>query len=115
MRGLPRRVYSSTLTGEFGAPWQSLTQIAAIGGVILFLSALAFVVVVFATWTAGRRVQAPAFEFAVPLQPPAGLGVWDRFGVWTAVAVVLIAIAYAYPLFHLLSLKRYGSPPFTPF
>jgi cytochrome c oxidase subunit 1 len=115
LRGMPRRVYSGALSGEYGSSWQSLTLVAAIGGVILFLSALSFVTVVCATWFAGRRIQAPPFEFAVPLRPVTTIGVWDRLGAWTAVAVVLVALAYGYPLYTLLSHTRYGSPPFQPF
>ena len=46
LRGLPRRVYSAALNGEYGAQWHTLTVVAAVGGTILFLSALSFVVVV---------------------------------------------------------------------
>ncbi len=115
LRGLPRRVYSATLAGEYGAPWKTLTQVGAAGGVILFLSALVFVAVVLATWVSGRRIQAPAFEFAVPLQPATAVGLWDRFGLWTILAVLLVAAAYAYPLISLLAHPRYGSPAFQPF
>lgn len=115
LRGLPRRVYSASLAGEQGAAWQGLTMVAAVGGGILFLSALAFVTVVLATWISGRRIQAPAFEFAVPLRPATAIGIWDRFGLWTALAVLLIAAAYAYPLIQLLMHPRYGSPAFQPF
>ncbi len=115
LRGLPRRVYSAALTGEYGAPWHALTNVAAIGGAILFLSALAFVTVVSATWVGGRRIQAPAFEFALPLQPVNAVGIWDRFGLWTVLAVLLLAVAYGYPLIQLLAHPRYGSPPFHPF
>ena len=115
LRGMPRRVYSGALSGADGAAWQSLTMVAAVGGVILFVSALAFLTVVVATWLAGRRIEPPAFEFAVPLEPVTTTGVWDRFGLWTMVAVVLVAIAYVYPLFTLLTHPRYGSPPFQPF
>lgn len=88
---------------------------AAIGGVILFLSALAFVTVVLATWIGGRKIQAPAFEFAVPLRPAEAIGVWDRFGWWTVLAALLVVIAYGYPLIQLLAHPRYGSPAFQPF
>jgi cytochrome c oxidase subunit I len=115
LRGLPRRVYSGALAGEQGAAWQTLTMVAAVGGVILFVSALAFVTVVAVTWIAGRRVAPPPFEFAVPLQPVTATGVWDRFGLWTIVAIMLVAIAYGYPLYTLLTHPRYGSPPFQPF
>jgi hypothetical protein len=56
---------------------------------------MSFVTVVLATWIGGRRIQAPPFEFAMPLRPATTLGVWDRFGMWTALAAVLIALAYA--------------------
>jgi cytochrome c oxidase subunit 1 len=89
--------------------------VAAAGGTILFLSALAFVTVVLATWAAGKKISPPAFEFAVPLRPATALTLWDRFGMWTVVAVVLLAVAYGYPLIHLLSQQRWGSPAFQPF
>jgi hypothetical protein len=62
-----------------------------------------------------RAAQAPAFEFAEPLQPVPAMGFWDRYGLWTVVAVVLVLVAYVYPLYTLLSHPRFGSPPFQPF
>jgi cytochrome c oxidase subunit 1 len=115
LRGLPRRVYSAALTGEHGAPWHTLTRMAALGGVILFVSAMAFLVVVVASWISGRRIEAPPFEFAVALRPPATLGIWDRFGLWTAIALLLVAAAYAYPILALIAHPRFGSPGFQPF
>lgn len=114
LRGMPRRVYSAALTGDLGREWQGLTKVAAVGGVILFASALCFVVVVAATWITGRRIEPPAFEFARPLQPATSPGLWDRFGLWTVIAILLIVMAYAWPLFHLLSMPRFGSPPIKP-
>ena len=65
--------------------------------------------------SAGKRVEAKPFEFAKPLAPVTNTGIWDRIGLWTIVAVVLIAIAYAYPLFHMLAMPRFGSPGFMPY
>ena len=45
----------------------------------------------------------------------AGPSIWDRFGMWTIVAAVLILLAYAYPIITLIGHTRYGSPPFQPF
>jgi cytochrome c oxidase subunit 1 len=115
LRGLPRRVYSAALAGESNPAWATLTQIGAVGGVILFISAIIFVAVVVATWTAGRRMTAPAIEFAQPLRPVAAAGLWDRFGLWTILAIVLVLVAYAYPLFYLISQPRFGSPGYKPF
>jgi hypothetical protein len=63
----------------------------------------------------GRRIEALAIEFAAPLHPETDPGPWDRLGLWTAVAVVLVVVAYAYPLLQLLSHERFGSPGFQPF
>jgi len=82
---------------------------------VLFVSAMMFVAIVATTWVRGRRIEAPAFEFAVALHPPAGGTIWDRFGMWTTVAVILVALAYAYPLSQLLMHTRYGSPGYQPF
>jgi len=86
-----------------------------VGAAVLFVSALSYVAVVVATWLGARRAEGPAFEFAVPLRPVTAVGLWDRFGLWTVTAVVLVAVAYAYPILHLLSHPRFGSKPFTPF
>jgi len=114
--GLPRRVFDVTFLGaEQAESWIGLTKISARGAEILFLSCIFYVVVVVATWLTGKRAEAKPFEFARPLVPVTTAGIWDRLGLWTLVAVVLIAVAYAYPLFHMLSMERFGSPGFTPF
>jgi cytochrome c oxidase subunit 1 len=116
LRGLPRRVFSGALSGDLGEQWHGLTVIASVGGVILFISALCYVSVVIATMSAGRRLETPpVFELAVPLRPVGPPGLWDRFGLWTIVAVVMVLLAYAYPIYTLLGQTRYGSPPFQPF
>ena len=113
LRGLPRRVYSASLTGDY-SQWHGLSLVAAAGAVVLFISALCYVIVAAATWLTGRKAEAPAFKFATPLQP-AVASVWDRFGLWTVVAIVVVIAGYAYPILHLLSQTRYGSPPYQPF
>ncbi len=115
LRGLPRRVYSASLAGDQGAAWSGLATLGAVGGVVLFVSAMAFVAVVVATWTSGRKVEGPAFEFAVALEPVNTPGVWDRLGMWAVVGIVLIILAYGYPLVTLIMTPRFGSPPFQPF
>ncbi len=114
LRGLPRRVYTASLNGEQGAQWHNLTVIAAVGSVILLLSGLSYATVVLATWLSGSKAVVPQFEFAASLRP-ARHGLLDRYGLWTTVAIVLILLAYGYPLFELLAHTRYGSPPFRPF
>ena len=117
--GLPRRVFTTDMGGaEQAQAWDALTNISAIGGMVLFASAGFFLLVMFGTLLAGKR-QAPApLEWAEPLGTPSDgfrPGLWDRLGLWFVVAVVLVIIAYALPLWDLLHLTRYGSPGFKPF
>ncbi len=51
-------------------------------------------------------------EFAVALQPATSMGIWDRYGLWTVVAIVFVLAAYAFPLATLIMQHRYGSPGF---
>jgi hypothetical protein len=76
---------------------------------------MCFVTVVAATWVTGRRIEAPALEFAQPLHPVRAQGIWDRLGLWTVVAVLMIILAYGYPIYTLLAHPRFGSPGFKPF
>jgi cytochrome c oxidase subunit I len=117
--GLPRRVFTTGYADAAQASaWQTLTSISALGGVVLFASAGFFVLVMLGTLLAGeRRAQAPIIWADSLGEPEDGYraGLWDRLGLWLAVAVVLVAIAYVIPLWDLLHLTRYGSPGFKPF
>ncbi len=117
--GMPRRIFESAYAGVPQAqPWQGLTLLSALGGVVLFASAMLFAMVMFGTLLAGRRTTQPPIEWARSLGTPAGgfrPTVWDRLGLWFAIAVVLVAVAYGVPLWNLLHLTRYGSPGFHTF
>lgn len=116
--GMPRRVYSAAYLGAPQAEaWQSWTFLSAIGGVVLFASSLLYLAVVLGTLIFGERLESvPRLAYAAPLEPPMERrSIWDRFLLWTVVAVVLVAIGYGPPISHLLSLERFGSLPFTPF
>jgi len=117
LMGMPRRVYSGTFLGSpVAKQWEQLTYVSGIGGVVLMISSAFFLIVVLGTLIGGKKLETwPEIEFAQPLEEPEKTNVWDRFGLWTVVAVVLILIAYAYPLYHLYTMPRFGSPGFKPF
>jgi cytochrome c oxidase subunit I len=119
LMGLPRRVF---LTGYGGAPqatqWAGLTFTSAIGGIILFVSAMFFVGVIAHTLILGRRTEKAPLVWADSLGMPAEgfrATIWDRLGLWWAIAGVLVLVAYAIPLYDILTRERFGSPGFTPF
>lgn len=115
--GMPRRVYEATYGGaEAAAQWQGLTLLSAGGGILLFASAAFFLLVMLGTVTAGRKARQPALEFAEPLEgEPRKLLVFDKIWAWVVVAVILVALAYAYPLADHLSMETFGSRGFKPF
>jgi cytochrome c oxidase subunit 1 len=118
LMGMPRRIYNFDYNGSpIAAEWAEWTSISAAGGVILFVSAMMYVLVVVGTVLWGERIDEPKIEFAAPLEAPepSGYALWDRLGMWTLAASALVLIAYLYPILNLLQLERFGSTGFKPF
>jgi cytochrome c oxidase subunit 1 len=116
LMGMPRRVYEADYGGATAAQaWSGMTGLSAIGGLVLFTSAAFFLLVMLGTALAGKRQEPEPVEWAEPLHPVGKAGLLDRFGLWTVVAIVLVLIAYAVPLWNHLRMPRFGSPGFSPF
>jgi cytochrome c oxidase subunit 1 len=117
LMGMPRRIYESSYGGsEVAAQWDVLTLVSAFGGLMLYLSAFFFILVMLGTVLAGKRHQQHTIEFAEPLEgAPVAPGLFDRIQLWVVVAIILVIVAYAYPLIQHFQLERFGSPPFRVF
>jgi len=117
LMGMPRRIYDASYGGSAVAEaWRGLTGVSAVGGLFLFTSAGFFILVMLGTGLAGKKRDAEPIEWAEPLEPTSTRAtLLDRYGLWTVVAVLLVLIAYAYPLWSHLQMRRFGSPGFTPF
>ncbi len=117
LKGMPRRIYQFDYGGsEIADQWLAGTGISALGGVFLFVSAAFYVLVMLGTGLAGKRGEQPPIEFAEPLDGPNDKApILDRFKLWVPIAVVLILLAYAWPIAEHLMMERFGSPGFTPF
>lgn len=117
LMGMPRRVYTGEFQGvEAAQAWIPLVNLSAVGGVILFISAMCYVGVIVGTMLVAPRGALLPIEYAeslVAVSP--GPSLWDRLGFWSAVAVVLIVIAYGPPLYHLHTMTRFPSQGFSPF
>lgn len=117
LMGMPRRVYTGEYQGVAAAQsWMPFITLSAIGGVILFISAMCYVGVLVMTMLVSPEGARAPIEYAEPMvAPEPGPSIWDRLGLWTAVAALLIALAYGPPLYHLHTLVRFGSRGFSPF
>jgi cytochrome c oxidase subunit 1 len=108
--GMPRRTEISGIT-YMQPEWGPYLPWVAIGGSILFLSALLYFLNMALTLTASRQ-PAPAMPefaecFSGPEEAPAIL---DRWPVWLAISAVLILFAYGPSLYHLLQTTPFNSP-----
>ena len=114
--GMPRRVFDASYGNHATAlTWKPLTDLSALGGMLLFVSSAFFLLVVLFT-VAGTRATPEVLEFAEPVEPVGSqAGIFDRIGLWTAAAVVLIVVAYGPPLWNHLHTTRFGSVGFSPF
>ena len=111
--GMPRRVYDAGYGGEpITHTWQDWTGLSALGGSILFVSAMSFVLVLIVSALGnGPRVER-SFEYAESLETSNTRTMWDRLGMWSLVAAILVILAYGGPIWDLLRLERFGSSGF---
>ena len=114
--GMPRRVFDASYGDHPTAlSWKPLTDVSAIGGMLLFASALFFVLVMLFTLFGSVR-EPDHVDFAEPLEAPGPRALmFDRLGLWTAAAIILVLVAYGPPLWNHLQLARFGSAGFSPF
>ena len=65
------------------------------------------------TALAGRKVEPQPIEFAEPVEPPGDQArVLDKLWIWVVLAVLLVLVSYALPIFQHLQLERFGAPGF---
>ncbi|MCX7792348.1 MAG: cbb3-type cytochrome c oxidase subunit I [Chloroflexaceae bacterium] len=114
LAGMPRR----TMIGS--APyvlpeWERLLPFTMIGGLLMFASALCFLVNVLMTLTAGKRLEPGPVTFARALSGPEDVPVFlDRLTPWVLSAIVLVAINYGPTLYFLATTGRFNIPGLTP-
>jgi cytochrome c oxidase subunit 1 len=117
--GVPRRTaepqYDAVqFAGVVGGIAEMRLQIA-IGGTLLFVSLLLFLAVVAATWVSPTASKISVDGHVPPALsgPENGPLVLDNLKVWFAIAVVLVILAYALPLYGMVADGVFapGSPP----
>ena len=111
--GSPRRTADVSYFGAQGAAtWHPEMVWAAVGGTIIAISVLLFIIVATGTYVADRHAdERPVFDFAATNEdaldtPP----VLDKLGRWAAVAIGLAVLAYAGPVAAQIQAHAYLAP-----
>ncbi len=111
--GSPRRTYDVTFGGHPATQgWTPLLVAAAAGGVLLLLSVLLFLYNVGRTLRGAPEAGDEQEAQEQVRQRPAGApGLVDNLGLFTAIALLLVLVAYTLPTLDILSLGSPGAPP----
>ncbi|SHL67442.1 cytochrome c oxidase subunit 1 [Bradyrhizobium lablabi] len=105
LMGQPRRVAIFDYSDPFVARMGPLVIISVIGGLILLLSAILLIVILVRSQVGEKRLSTPLhYALAVnpPKQVPASL---NGFALWNAILLVLMVVAYGYPIGQFFILK----------
>jgi cytochrome c oxidase subunit 1 len=118
LAGIPRRTSepeyrSITYDPPFGTVAEMQWQ-TAVGGTILFISLVFFLVVIVASWRAGDGSAEIDDTIPEPLSGPEhSPKILDNMKLWIGIAIVLVILAYTLPLADMVldGLFSPGAPP----
>ncbi|SFJ58937.1 cytochrome c oxidase subunit 1 [Natronobacterium gregoryi] len=118
--GIPRRTAEPEYEGfQYDIAVGSIGEIRAqlvLGGVLLFLSAMLFLAIV--VLTVFNADSEPVDDKSIPPAlsgPEDSPAVLDNLKLWVAIALVLVAFAYAFPLANIVSRGGLFGPDIRPF
>jgi cytochrome c oxidase subunit 1 len=112
LRGMPRRTMISQAS-YFQPEWSALMPWVGVGGTLLFVSGILYLLNLFLTVTASRAPAPAVPEFAVSTSPAEdGPAVLNRLRPWVITAVVFLVIAYGPTLARLVATSRLSAPGF---
>jgi cytochrome c oxidase subunit 1 len=112
LRGMPRRTMISQ-SSYFQPEWSALLPWVGVGGTLLFVSGVLYLLNLLLTVTVARAPAPAVPEFAVAAAPPEdGPPVLDRLRPWVVTAVVMLVIAYGPTLVRLVAASQLNAPGF---
>lgn len=111
--GAPRRTaYTTYQDFPDALDWMPYQVVMAVGGTVLFISIILLVINVVALLRAPKgQTEYPIAEVADAAEPTPRI--FERWGVWVSLVVVLVLCAYAVPFADLLEHAGPGSKPWV--
>lgn len=96
---MPRRTAWMPYDPEFVAQWSPATTIMAVGGLILAVSALLFILALVKGHVARTATEGTEMEWAEPVHPVLALPKpLNGFALWNWILVFYMAVSFGYPL-----------------
>jgi cytochrome c oxidase subunit I len=108
--GQPRRVAVFDYSIPFVARMAPLVIASVIGGVILLISAILLIIILVRSHFGARSVTEP-LRYALAVNPPRQVPpALNGFALWNAVLLVMMVVAYGYPIGQFFFLKGHSVP-----
>ncbi len=113
LMGQPRRVATFDYTDPLNAPMGPLVIISVVGGLILLSSAILLIVILIRSHF-GERTAGEPMHYALAVNPPVRVPpALNGFGLWNSIVLVLMILAYGYPIGQFFFLKQHSVPAVT--
>jgi cytochrome c oxidase subunit 1 len=111
--GMPRRMAFYDYADPAIAAQAASVTMSVVGGVILLVSGVLFLLVL-ARGQLAPRSEPPAYRFSLALHPPRVLpAALNGFGLWLGLMVALTIVTYGFPIAHLLATPGTAVPAIT--
>jgi len=108
LMGQPRRVAVFDYNDPFIDRMGPLVTVSVFGGIILLLSAILVIVILIRSHFGERTMRVP-LGYAIAVNPPASVPAsLNGFALWNAILLVLMVVAYGYPIGQFYFLKSYA-------
>jgi cytochrome c oxidase subunit I len=110
LMGQPRRVATFDYTDPLIAPMAPLVIISVIGGLILLVAAVLLIVILVRSHFSEKVGEEP-IRYALAVNPPQRVPpALNGFGLWNMVVLVMMVLAYGYPIGQFYFLKAHSVP-----
>lgn len=111
LEGMPRRTNDIGYGGLAPFIWTTLSQVAMVGGIIVFTAGVIFILVISMSILKGPKLSGASIE----MKSKSNYTVFDRLSIWISLAIVIIVIAYMLPFLEIYLRGLSTAPPQSPF
>ena len=114
LMGQPRRYAAFDYSDPAVARTAPLVEMSVIGGIILLISAVLFLVVLVRSSFAEKAAEMPPVRYALAVNPPHRVvPLLNTLGFWNAMLFALLVVSYGYPLGQFYFMRNQSAPGYS--